>query len=305
MKLFDLHCDTVTGCLDSNKELYKNDIHLDLERGNKLGTWVQVFAFWLDTKYKKDDAYNRFLKQRGLLMDTIKNHPDMIELYHTGNKVKDGKCSALMAVEGGHVLGGKLERIKTLKELGISLLTLVWNCDNEIACGVKGSDKGLTDFGREAVAELERNNIIVDISHLNVKGIDEVFKIATKPIVATHSNSRFINEHKRNLHDYQLKYLIEHKGLCGINYFPEFINGKEDCTLDDFKRHIDHILTLGGEDILALGSDFDGAPMPTFLTGIDTLYILYNNVVKWYGKKLADKLFYDNARQFIENNVKV
>ncbi|MFZ2537738.1 MAG: membrane dipeptidase [Oscillospiraceae bacterium] len=303
MLLFDLHCDTVTGCLESGRSLVKNEFQLDLERGNRLGTWVQVFAFWLDTKYCGDKAYDRFLEQRRLLVHEIERHSDKIELYHTGAEVTQGKCSALMAVEGGHVLGGKLERIDYLKQLGVSFLTLVWNEDNEIGCGAKGSDNGLTDFGREAVVELERNNIIIDISHLNQKGTDEVFHLAKKPLVATHSNSRAIHDIKRNLCDYQLKYLIDHNGLCGINYYPEFVNGMEDCTAEDFKRHLDHILELGGEDILALGSDFDGAPMPSFLNGIEALYIFYGNVVKWYGQKIADKLFYENARQFTEKNI--
>ncbi len=303
MRLFDLHCDTITECLEKGQSLEKNQLQLDLERGNQLGTWVQVFAFWLDTHYRGEEAYNHFLKQREVLLSEIKCHSDKIDLYHTGKDITEGKCSALMSVEGGHVLGGKIERIHDLKQLGISFLTLVWNEDNEIGCGAKGSDRGLTGFGREAIIELERNNIIVDISHLNEKGVDEVFKLAKKPLVATHSNSRAIHDNKRNLHDYQLKYLIENKGLCGFNFYPVFVNGKEDCAIEDFKRHLDHILVLGGENILSLGSDFDGAPMPSFLKGIDALYIFYGNVVKWYGKKIADKLFYENARQFTEKNI--
>ncbi|MEG0691509.1 MAG: membrane dipeptidase [Oscillospiraceae bacterium] len=303
MRLFDLHCDTITECLDKGKSLVTNDLQLDLERGNQLGTWVQVFACWLDTKYVKEDAYNRFLQQRALLLHEIDNHPNQIGLYHTGTQVTQHKCLAILSVEGGHVLGGKLEHIQDLKELGVSFLTLVWNGDNEIGCGAKGSDRGLTSFGREAVAELENRNIIIDISHLNEKGTEDVFGLVKKPLVATHSNSRLIHDNKRNLYDEQIRYLIANDGLCGFNYYPVFVNGKEDCTIDEFKRHLDHILSIGGEDILSLGSDFDGASMPSFLKGIDSLYIFYGNVLKWYGEKVADKLFYENAKRFVDENI--
>lgn len=303
MRLFDLHCDTITECLDKEKSLAKNDLQLDLTRGNQLGTWVQVFAFWLDTRFVGEEAYRRFLAQRAFLLGELERHPDLVTLYHTGAKVQENKCSALMSVEGGHVLGGKLERIALLKQLGISFLTLVWNGDNELGCGTGGGDGGLTDFGRAAIAELERENIILDLSHLNQKGTEDVFRLAKKPLVATHSNSRFIWNHKRNLDDHQLQYLIENEGLCGFNYYPVFVNGEADCDLEAFKRHLDHLLVLGGEDILSLGSDFDGAAMPTFLKGIEALYMFYDSVVKWYGETIADKLFYENAKRFVDKNI--
>ena len=303
MRLFDLHCDTVTGCLNTGKSLAENDLQLDLKRGNQLGTWVQVFACWLDTCYVGEEAYQRFLEQRALLLGEIEKFPNAIELFQTGKEVNANQCSAVLAVEGGHVLGGKIEHVKDLKQQGVSFLTLVWNDDNELGSGPYGSAKGLTTFGREVVAELEKQNIIIDISHLNEKGVADVFALATKPLVATHSNSRHVHEHKRNLDDTQLTYLIEYQGLCGINYYPAFVNGQEDCSLEDIKAHIEHILELGGEDILALGSDFDGAPMPSFLGGVDGLCTFYGNVVKWYGEKIADKLFYDNAKQFIDKNI--
>lgn len=299
MKIFDLHCDTVSACLANGKSLLENDLQLDLMRGKGFESWIQVFAFFVETKLGgSEDAYQHFLKQLSLFTRELEAHSDMLTLYEPNIATTPYKCNAILAIEGGHVLNSKLSRISELKKLGISILTLVWNGDNEIACGIGGSDSGITEFGKAAIAELEKNSITVDISHLNEKGIEDVFNLAKKPIVATHSNARNVHDTPRNLYDYQLKYLIENNGLCGFNFYPPFVTGNEDYTLDDMKRHLDHILSLGGENILAIGSDFDGASMPTFLRDITGLYSLYNNVVEWYGNQIADKIFYDNGSGF-------
>jgi len=303
MFIFDLHCDTISECLQKRENLKNNDLHIDLNRGNKIDNWIQTFAFWIDDKYKGEDAYNHFLSQRELLLQELDKNRDCAVLYDSNTGFTQGKCNVIMAVEGGHVLGGDLSLIKKLSELGVSYLTLTWNGDNEIGCGAKGSDGGLTPFGKLAVTELEKSNIIVDISHLNEAGFWDVCKIATKPIIATHSNSREIHNHKRNLYDEQLQYLIQHRGLCGINLYPLFVCGKDDCTIEDIGRHTDHILSIGGQDILSIGTDFDGATMPSELNGIETLYKLYENMLKWYGENITDKIFYYNAKSFIDINV--
>ncbi|WMJ23941.1 membrane dipeptidase [Paludicola sp. MB14-C6] len=305
MHIFDLHCDTITECLRLNKSLNDNDLHLDLKRGNQYERWIQTFAFWINDCYRGEEAFHQFMLQRNLLMNELEAYPNEFERYQIGKEPTPHKCNVIMAVEGGHVLGGDLHKIEQLSKLGVSYLTLTWNDDNEIGCGAKGSNTGLTAFGKDVVRELERCNIVVDISHLNEAGFWDVCEIATKPIIATHSNARAIHDNKRNLYDDQLTYIIQHNGICGINFFPEFINGTKDATLDDIKRHVDHILSLGGENILAIGSDFDGALMPKILSGVQTLYILYENMVKWYGEKIAEKIFYKNAKYFIDNGISV
>lgn len=303
MFLFDLHCDTITECLCKNQSLIKNSLYIDIERGVKFEKWIQTFAFWIDDTYRGEPAYQRYLSQREILNRAIENNIGTLCLYKGEKEITPYKCHVILAVEGGHVLGGKLSRIAELKSAGVSYLTLVWNSDNELGSGVLGSGNGLTPFGKEAVTELEKCNIIVDVSHLNELGFDDVCSIAKKPIIATHSNSRVIHDNKRNLLDYQLEYIIKHKGLCGINFYPVFVNGGDDCTYDDLVRHIDHILALGGEDILAIGSDFDGAKMPKILSGIDKMESFYEHLLKIYSSSMVDKIFYHNAKCFVEKNL--
>ena len=175
---------------------------------------------------------------------------------------------------------------------------------NELGSGaLGGKDRGLTPFGKECVRELERNRIIIDISHLNDRGVDDVFHIAERPVAATHSNLRSVCGSPRNLTDSQFKEIVRRGGICGVNFYPPFVNGEKDYSLDSLRRHLERMLKLGGEGTVALGSDFDGASMPSFLKGIESLYTLYSAVVEWFGTELADRLFYKNAVEFTAKNL--
>lgn len=300
MKYFDLHCDTATAAFVHDCNLFENIGHVDLKRGSVFDTWVQVFAIFINDDYRGNDALERFNQIHAFISRTIDGNEDKFNLIQNNGsfEVKPNICNMIISVEGGCVLAGDIENITMLKEHNIKLLTLTWNGDNEIGSGVLGSGGRLTRFGVDCVRELERNNIAIDISHLNEYGVDDVFTHATKPLLASHSNSFECCDHVRNLNKSQLQYLIENKGLCGLNLYTKFLTHNEDCTLDDFHHHIDYILSLGGEDILAIGSDFDGAIMPDFCNDISFIPALDKCVAKWYNKKIADKIFYTNAYNF-------
>lgn len=302
INMFDLHCDTASECKNQGKHLSHNGLQLDITAKDCFVKWVQTFAFFIDDKFTGNGAFDEFMSQYNYFLNEVKNSNDIF--VYNGN-ISMSAVNAVLSVEGGQVLEGNLERIPFLKQCGISFLTLVWNGNNELGSGCFGSERGLTNFGKEAVKSLEDNNIIVDISHLNRAGIDDICSICTKPIIATHSNSFAVNPHARNLTDAQLSYIIDNRGLCGINYYPLFINGENDCSLCDIRRHIDHILSVGGENILALGSDFDGAPMPSKLGNIRDVPSFYDKVTNWYGNSVANKIFFDNAMRFFEENVVV
>lgn len=304
IRWFDLHCDTLSACAANGKELYQNDFQIDLLRGTAMADggsgWTQVFACFLPDALSVNEAWELFLKQREVLLNAIKSYPEQISFG------MNTPCRAILSVEGGRLIGHDMERIHTLSDMGVSFLTLVWNGENDIASGTSsdGSNNGLTSFGKEAVPVFEECGITVDISHLSDKGIDDVFSLSKKPVAATHSNSRAVCNVKRNLTDEHIRQLVKTNGLCGINYYPPFIkNGAADggdYEPSDMQRQIDHILSLGGENILALGSDFDGASMPSFIKDITGLYRLYSYVVEWYDKSVADKLFYQNATNFYQ-----
>ena len=147
---------------------------------------------------------------------------------------------------------------------------------------------------------LEQNGIIIDVSHLSDKGFSDVCAVSKKPFIATHSNARKICSHKRNLLDEQIVEIIKRKGLIGLNFYHTFLNNspKSACA-DDILRHAEHILSLGGENSLAIGTDFDGAEIisefdnDNKLLGLEKLFL-----DNGFSKKLTQKIVYTNANNF-------
>ncbi|MEG2597580.1 MAG: membrane dipeptidase, partial [Oscillospiraceae bacterium] len=140
MRHFDLHCDTLARCQKEKSELLQNEFDISLERGQIFDEWVQVFAAFVHDDYRGVKAYRHFLSQVQLLKATI-DQSEKIVSYDPKN-VQKGVCNAILSVENGAALGGKLDRISEFAELGVRLFSLVWNGENELAGGVD-SEMGL------------------------------------------------------------------------------------------------------------------------------------------------------------------
>lgn len=302
MNIFDLHCDTVSTCIAKRKDILENDLHISLNRGLKFDKWVQTFAFWIPDTLRGEKAFNNFVMQHDFISNIMVKHSDKIEMYNINKEIEEDKCYAIFSIEGGAALAGNLDNIYELKKRNVCMMTLCWNDNNEIAGGVYG-DGRLTDFGKSVIKEMENNNIIVDVSHLNIDSFWDVCNIATKPLIATHSNSYDVLPHKRNLKKDQIQEIIKMKGLIGINFYTEFVSNKNNYDLENLILHIDEIMNLGGEDVLALGSDFDGADMPECLDDIEKLYDLNEILIKEYGNTISNKILFDNANNFMVNNM--
>lgn len=208
----------------------------------------------------------------------------------------------MLTVEGGAVLGGKLENVDYLAKCGVKIMTLTWNgnCELGDGIGVEGA-KGLTDFGKSVVAKMEHNSIAVDVSHSSVPMFYDVAELSTRPFCATHSNSKQICPHRRNLTDEQFSIIRDKGGIVGLNLSRGFLREDEDkaCMLDVL-RHAEHFLSLGGEKTLAIGTDFDGTDIPIDMTGIESMNKLYELFLKHnYNEKLLEDIFFNNARNFL------
>ncbi|MGI5957938.1 MAG: dipeptidase [Massiliimalia sp.] len=302
MKVFDLHCDTLCTCEEKQAVLRKNELQLDLERGPRQDGWVQTFAVWVPDQYRGEAAWEYTEKHHSRFLEELKQNEDWMYRYF-GQEPEPGKCGSLFAIEGGAAIGGNLDRLDTLQDWGTAFITLTWNGDNELASGVGGSGGGLTPLGRQAVKEMERLSIIPDVSHLNEKGFWQVEELCQKPFIATHSNARSVFDHPRNLKDDQIRAIIARKGLIGLNFFPMFVAEGEDYKPEQLIRHAEHILNLGGESVLALGSDFDGASMPSFIYDVKGLANLYESMVKYFHEPLANQIFFGNAHRFFKENL--
>lgn len=183
--------------------------------------------------------------------------PADIEIIH-----KKGKIAAVLTVEEGGVLNGRLARLEELYERGVRLMTLLWNYENCI--GAPNSrdrllmEKGLTPFGIQVVEKMNGLGMIVDISHASDGVFWDVLRHSRKPVAATHSNCRALADHPRNLTDEMLKALGENGGVAGLNFYGPFLGTPDVSCLEEMTAHILHMIKVGGMDLPAIGTDFDG-----------------------------------------------
>ena len=308
MKLFDLHCDTIERMEELGENMLTDKTQLSLKYLPQIEKWCQTFAIFIPDSKRGVDAVSYYEQVLAYFHKMLQKHADIVEMANTADDIRritgSKKCAALLSVEGGAVLDGKLENIEKLKKDGVKMMTLTWNGANELASGNVNPEMGFTAFGREAVREMERQNIIVDVSHLNDKGMEELMGFATKPIIATHSNLRSVCSHKRNVTEEMFKYIVEHKGLCGLNLLHGFVSDEpmKDSKAELF-RHVYRMLELGGEDVIACGSDFDGGI--TSQMDNPALFASFGDYMVEPGisRRVSDKIMFENALHFFEEYI--
>ena len=215
---------------------------------------------------------------------------------------KSGKAAAFLSLEDISTAGRYAEQIYSL---GFRFAMLTWNYENRYACGASADQRrGLTEEGKELAKHLIDQGIILDISHLSDQGAEDLMALTDKPIIASHSNVRSVCPRPRNLPEGLIRELIRRQGLIGINFFAPFVG--ENPQVEDLLRHMDVILSLGGEDVLALGGDLDGCDgvFPAGISGVETVPVLRERMEKaGFGAALIEKVFFENAENFIRRNV--
>lgn len=284
MKLIDLHCDTLLRILEEEASglpsiLKKNPWHVDLEKLNKADSLVQIFAIFVPPAHKirseeiiKNneiiEQYRFFLSQYDLFKREMEINKRVVRQLTSHKDIrrndKKGLISAMLSIEEGNVLDGKIERLEEFHEMGIRLITLLWNHENCLGYPHSPDNTrmvlGLKPFGKEAVKRMEELGMIIDVSHLSDGGFDDVVSLTKKPFVASHSNARAVAGSSRNLKDSQIRTLADRGGVMGINFFGEFLSDAPNpvSRVSHMVDHIRHIRNIGGMDVLALGTDFDG-----------------------------------------------
>lgn len=319
MNFFDLHCDTAGECAKQGLSLADNELQINLRKGECLDKWAQCFAIWVPDEYRGEEAEHYFDRAAAHFKNQIAENSGKIKLCKEKSDfdeaIRQGACTAFLTLEGGSAACGN-GRLEKLKQDGVKLITLTWNAENEIAGGCQGAaDQGFTPRGKALVKEMERLNIIADVSHINRTSFFELMAMETSvPVVASHSDCAAVLEKtmeesidktfslRRSLTDEQIRLLIERGGLIGLNFCDSFLGDPGDDGFEAVYRHMAHILELGGEHVLAVGSDFDGCNMNSELDSLEKMPSLRTFLEdKGLDKDLLDRIFYENAREIFLN----
>lgn len=324
-RIFDLHCDTLdrlalhcimpeAGFMAEDaaipahrmQSLADNDCHIDLQRMARGGyAWCQCFAAFIPDDIGVEGGYRVFDTVRRYFEGQLAQHAALVEQVRDARDIRSivdaGRCAAVFTVEGGSFIGEDTDRIHEAADAGVKMLTLTWNDKNAIASGNKTGD-GLSHFGREAVRVLEQRRVAVDVSHLNDRSFWDVLDAAQRPVAASHSNARAVCGHPRNLTDDQFRAIAERGGIVGLNFCQRFLTDASHATRDDVLRHVDHMLELGGERVLALGSDYDGCDVPAWLAPAEKVGDLHTLFSEQFGTRIADAVCFENACAFFERN---
>ncbi|MBE6737107.1 MAG: hypothetical protein E7566_00415 [Ruminococcaceae bacterium] len=296
MQYFDLHCDTLYEAVTKKTDISNLFLEANVSSGKKFDKWCQCMAIWIPDGIRQSARLSLFKKA----YNQLKTDAERFRLKQFNSIGNNDNYNYIFTIENASILDGNIDNIKLLTEYGIKMATLTWNDKNSIGGGADTQELGLSDFGRICVKEFEKNGIIIDISHASDKTFFDVLECSSLPFCASHSNSRFLCSHRRNITDEQFLEIARRKGVVGINFHKDFLNdNRERASITDVLKHIEHFLSLGGEDTVCFGSDFDGADPVDELSNLDKISNLYESLLKLgYNEQLVQKIMYNNAYNF-------
>lgn len=309
MKYFDCHADTLTEIQTPGGTLAENACDLDLERvGRFAQAYGQVFAVWRDRKLVSERPETEFRRLYRRADSLLEEQSRRMRLCRTRGELEaalgEGIFPALLSMEDLSLMGTEAEHIR---ELGFTSAMLTWNYENEYGFGAACDQAGrLKDRGREAARFLLGRGITLDISHLSDGGVEDLFLLTDRPLLASHSDVRELCDRPRNLQRDQIRELIRRGGLIGINSFRPFVGQEPSVGIDDLLRHMEYILNLGGEDVLAMGADFDGCDkrFPEGITGVESIPAVAAAMERrGFGAALTEKILFENAASFWRRNL--
>lgn len=273
-KVFDSHCDTAKALWSKKEHLMENSCHVSLTQSEGFGGYGQFFAFCTTAGIDTGWTYEQLLwEPHHYFTEELQRVSDRVQLCVNGAQYDEalaaGKCAAFLSLEGAEGISCDPGRLEELRAAGVTMVNLTWNADNALAGCSQSDGPGLSQQGKEFVRRAQKLGIIIDVSHVSDRAFWDIMDMTDRPIVASHSNSRKLCGHSRNLTDEQFQAICDCGGYAGINLYPTFLCENESAA--DFEAiysHMDHFLQLGGEHV-ALGGDLDGiGSLPQGMTGL-------------------------------------
>lgn len=310
MRKIDFHCDVLSKMLvdhtiQFDEAAFRSKLDVTLQGLLNADYMLQVFAIYIPSDWNKDLL--TILKCVEIFYEKIVSHPNVIFVDSAIDVERckaTNKVGAILSMEGVDGLQGHTYLASILHRLGVRFAGLTWNAMNWAADGVlEPHGMGLSSLGRQFIDECNRKGITIDVSHLSEKSFWDVMQVSGKPVIASHSNARAICDHPRNLTDRQITALIDNDGLIGVTYVPWFVVDNGPADISDLIKHIEHIVSLGGENHIMLGSDFDGIDhYMNGLTSPEDVDQLERELLEVYDYEQVEKFMWRNAYHFLMRN---
>lgn len=306
MPIIDLHADTIDRIYNECTNLARNTYHIDLEKLKKGGYLAQWFALFTDSEAVNEPLMDYVKKMYEYFMHQLQINSDQIELatsYAEYEKLKcQGKLAAFLSLEEAAPIGNSLEQMEVLYDMGVRMMTFTWNHKNQFGAP-HHLQEGLSPFGKALAEYLSSRKMLIDISHLSEAGVWDLFDCYKKPIIASHCNAYQVHPHSRNLSDAVIKRIAKSGGIIGVNFYSYFLDGTDTSSCEAIMRHIDHLYQIGGKDVLALGTDFDGMNCNLEVCNAGKMGKLIEVLSGTYSDTIVEAFCYKNAERVIKENL--
>ncbi|MGN0733129.1 MAG: dipeptidase [Emergencia sp.] len=312
MRIADMHCDTlIEGWRHPERSFFDGDTSINLKLLKENGSLVQFFAMYLSrNEMKTMDPYDILKSIYGYYKEQMEKYSDIIRpVYSAADIVTNrdkGMLSAFLTVEDGVFIDGKIERIQEVYDMGVRLITPLWNFENSVGFPCRDDYeehmKGLKPFGFEVVEKMNELGMIIDVSHMSEGGFYDVAKHSKAPFVASHSCARAICNHRRNLTDDQLKTIGEKGGVAGVNFECSFLKeGSDRATFEQIIQHLVYMKDKAGIEAIGFGSDFDGIDDNGELVNFSGFTPLLERMEKTFTDDEIDKICSGNALRVMKD----
>jgi membrane dipeptidase len=240
--------------------------HVDLPRMRTGGVAAQIFGMWT-VPYPQQGCAASIHRQLDAIDAAAARLPEQFGWTRSVEEIRAaqaaGRIAALAGIEGGHALEGRVENVEVFARRGVRYIGLMHFSANQLGAPARGqgedAGRGLSRFGVDVVREMNRCGVVVDLAHINRKGFFEVLEVSTSAPMVTHTGVSGVHPHWRNVDDEQLRAVAGAGGCVGIIFARKFLGG---AGIDAVVDHIVHVIDVAGEDVPALGSDFDGFVVP-------------------------------------------
>lgn len=297
------------------------DLHTDLPRLRAGGVGGQFWSVWVDSALTGAEQVTATLEQIDFVHRLVDAYPQTLQLARTAREARAamaaGRIASLIGIEGGDQIDGSLGVLRAYARLGARYMTLTWS--KTIAWADSATDAarsdGLSSFGREVVAEMNRIGMLVDLAHVSDDTMRDALDVSTLPVIVSHSGARALCDHPRNVPDEIIRRIGASGGVHMVAFVPSFINqarrdwvlaGEQGdapiVTVADVADHIEHVREVAGVDAVGIGADYDGTDsMPTGLDDVSGYPRLLDELASrgWSHADLA-KLAHENVLRVLD-----